>query len=150
MYFARDSSGPTSSLLPLAMVLSLALLAQSACTYHKTIPFLAEPGDVGKVVSATTTDGETYYIDRATVLNDTLYFFSGDDSGSAPVQDVESLTLKKFDVVGTILLVWVVAGSIAAYYWDFGLGTFGTTRASADQVIPPAEPRSIGKPNRPK
>ena len=129
----------------IAVVLSVALLAQSACTYHKTIPFRAEPGDVGKVISATTTDGETYFIDRATVLNDTLYFFSGDDSGSCPVQDVESLTVKKLHVVKTALLVYVIVGSIAAYYslkdWDLGLGTFGTSGASDGQAIPPDESR---------
>ncbi len=98
-----------------AVVLSLALLAQSACTYNKTIPFRAEPGDVGKVVAFITMDSVTILIERAEVRSDTLFYFTGTVSGSCPVEDIESVTVKSiaplktgFAVAGVLLLAGAV------------------------------------------
>ena len=106
---SRRHPSCSSRWLPLAVVLSVALLAQSACTSARVVPFRAEPGNLGKVVAFTKTSGETIPIDRAAVFQDTLFYFTGTVPGSCPIEEVESVTMKKFSAVKTALLIVAIS-----------------------------------------
>ena len=90
---------------PLAVVLSLALLAQSACTYHRFAPFKGTPSETRSAVSFLTKAGHRYFVDRATVRSDTLYYWIDNTSGSFPVEDIRAIEVKRIHVGQTVITV---------------------------------------------